>query len=647
MAKLIEVEERDINYIFGKNKPYSLDVYQRDYRWSDDKDYKIVTQLLLDIELRFENNLKKNKRNTSNELKAILNDVDTNFKAYFLNTIMLNEQDGDIFIVDGQQRLTTILLILIKLYHLGIDNPKGTFNVQKILGEKIYEEDLASEKHFKISNLDRNSIIKKIFDEVKITEVDITNITQYNLKNNYNTISKYFDKYFYNKEDVFDTEKYNYYVYNLILKVLIIEQIIKNKEDVAMIFETANDRGKELEPHEVLKGMLLGVLDNKVKEDCNSIWNEALTTFFEKDNSYESVDDFFRTYFRAKYADNKSQYTSFGGKYHRSLLSNDKILKALDRSNPKKIENFINNDFVYFYKTYLEIWNIAKGNENIYVTSNYANEQGQQHLLIFSALTNNDPEKNEKITLVAKKLDQFYTTARLTGYYDSNIHQLVIYDLVKAIRNKPLNEISDAFDKVVINFYNEKNVFINNFNEIFQYKYFEKAKIDGRFTKYIFARVDRYLSQILNENSFAKQESLHFITHSGNKPKNGFHIEHMYAFNEKIMNQFLNDKGEHDEKLFNDERNRLGALILFKGNENIRTSNWIYNEKKNSYTNSGFIWNRILTNSINQASLNNCDNEIKNSFKGYKPNENGLLEVSAINERQELLFELIKLIYSN
>ena len=31
MAKLIEVEERDINYIFGKSKPYSLDVYQRDF----------------------------------------------------------------------------------------------------------------------------------------------------------------------------------------------------------------------------------------------------------------------------------------------------------------------------------------------------------------------------------------------------------------------------------------------------------------------------------------------------------------------------------------------------------------------------------------------------------------------------------------
>ena len=75
MARLIEVEERDINYIFGKPKPYSLDVYQRDYRWSDEKEYKIVTQLLIDIELRFENNIKFNKRNQSAELPNILKDV--------------------------------------------------------------------------------------------------------------------------------------------------------------------------------------------------------------------------------------------------------------------------------------------------------------------------------------------------------------------------------------------------------------------------------------------------------------------------------------------------------------------------------------------------------------------------------------------
>jgi uncharacterized protein with ParB-like and HNH nuclease domain len=648
MARLIEVEERDINYIFGKPKPYSLDVYQRDYRWSDEREYKIVSQLLIDIELRFENNLKYNKRNQLADLPAILKDVEENFKPYFLNTIMLNEQSGNIYIVDGQQRLTTILLLLIKLYHLGIDKGNIVLNVKKFIGEKIYEEDMASVKHFKISNNDRNSIIKKIFEHEPINDTDIGNITQLNLRDNYQVVSKYFDSYFFDKQGNFNADKYNYYVYNLLQKVVIIEQVIKNKEDVAMIFETANDRGKELEPHEVLKGMLLGVLDVGVKEDCNTIWNEGLETFFKIDGNYNNVDDFFRTYFRAKYADTAFQYQQFASKYHRNLLSNDRIVKDLDRSKPAKIEKFIKKDFRYFYKLYLEISAHANEDTNLYIASNYANEQGQQFLLILSALTLNDPEHNEKVNLVAKKFDQFFTISSLLGAGDNNDRQKLFYDLNKAIRNKPYAEINDTFDNITIPYFNGHGFPIASFNDIFQYKYFERAKVEGRFSKYILARIDGYLADLLNEEqSFAKQVSLHYITHSGNRPAHGFHIEHIFSNNEKIMEQFTDDKGEYDEKLFIDERNRLGAVILLKGNENIRTSNGIYKNKIKSYQNSGFIWNRILTNSINLASLNNCNDEIVKDFKSYAPDKDGLLTRDAINERQELLFKLITKIYSN
>lgn len=642
MAKLIEVEERDLNYIFGKNKPYSLDVYQRDYRWSDEKEYKIVSQLLNDIELRFDNNMKSNRKNQTSDLPKILKDVEENFKAYFLNTIMLNEQGSSTFIVDGQQRLTTVLLLLIKLYHIGKTNDTG-INIPKFIGEKIYNEDMASVKYFKISNEDRNSIIKKIFEEETIIDDEITNITQANLKGNFEIISKYYDKYF-SKDNGFDVQKYCYYIYYLLEKVLIIEQVIKHKEDVAMIFETANDRGKELEPHEVLKGMLLGVLEADVKEECNTIWNTALKEFFHLDKNYQNVDEFFRTYFRAKYADNQSQYQNFASKYHRNLLSNDKIIRDLDRSNPARIEKFIKNDLKFFYKTYLEILNMAKSGADIGLESNFANEQNQQMLLILSALKFNDPEKQSKISLVARKFDQFYSISRLTGSYDNNDMQKLVYDLNRQIRNKNLSEIPAVFDNITVPYFQEKGIPISSFNEIFDYKYFEKTRIDGRFTNYILARIDRFLADILFEPTHA-HENLHYITHSGNRPAYGYHIEHMFARNEKIYEQFLNEDGELDEKMFNDERNRLGAIILLKGNENIRASNDIYKDKFNSYVNSGFLWNKILTDSINRASINSCSNPIKQHFKSYSPDESGLLPIEAINERQHLLFLLIEEIY--
>ncbi len=128
------------------------------------------------------------------------------------------------YVVDGQQRLTTLLLLLIKLYHIGIENETG-INIPKFIGERIYEEDMASEKHFKISNEDRNLIIRKIFEKDEIGENDITNITQANLVENFEIISKYFDKFFF-KESEFDKSKYCYYIYFLLEKVLIIEILL-------------------------------------------------------------------------------------------------------------------------------------------------------------------------------------------------------------------------------------------------------------------------------------------------------------------------------------------------------------------------------------------------------------------------------------
>jgi len=648
MAKLIEVEERNLDYIFGKNKPYKLDVYQRDYRWSDEKDYKMITLFLKDIERRFEHNM-KHHRSANDDLKTLYKDVNTEFKAYFVNAIMLNEQGTDIFIVDGQQRLTTTLLLMIKLYHLGIKNEEGNqlVNVDKLLGNKIYEEDMTGEKHFKISNEDRNRIIKKIFNKEVIVETDITNLSQKNLKANYNIISKFLDEYFYDAEGGFRSVWYNAYVYNLLLNIVLIEQVIKDPEDVAFIFETANDRGKELEPHEVLKGMLLGILNAEEKEKYNQIWNKGLETFYQIDGNYKNVDEFFRTYFRAKYADNTNQYNNFSGKYHRTILSNDKLEEDLDTQSPEKIKQFIENDYQYYYKAYLEIAQIAQNNSDVYVASNHANEQGQQTLLILSSLKLKDTEKKEKISLVAKKLDQLYVICRLVGIYDSRDIQRIAHEINRLIRNQPLDKISDIFDDVTIKYFNDNNFNLTILNDVFEYKYFEKARFDGKFTKYILSRIDYFLADLLNEHSFAKQNSFHFIMNSGRRSVNGFHIEHLYAHNDKIRAQFCDENGEFDDKLFHDERNRLGALILLKGNENIRTSNWVYKKKRKSYINSGFLWNKILTGSINQASLNSCSHPIIKEFRAYEPIEDGLLTKDAIDERQKLLFLLIREIYQN
>ncbi len=106
LKNVITPNEKYLRTIFENSRSYYIDIYQREYKWTSDN----VRTLLEDIEVRFELGDRK-KANP----KDIQKDVLKNFEPYFLNTFLTNQTTENISIVDGQQRLTTFLLILIKL----------------------------------------------------------------------------------------------------------------------------------------------------------------------------------------------------------------------------------------------------------------------------------------------------------------------------------------------------------------------------------------------------------------------------------------------------------------------------------------------------------------------------------------------------
>ncbi|MEZ5918982.1 MAG: DUF1524 domain-containing protein [Alphaproteobacteria bacterium] len=70
--------------------------------------------------------------------------------------------------------------------------------------------------------------------------------------------------------------------------------------------------------------------------------------------------------------------------------------------------------------------------------------------------------------------------------------------------------------------------------------------------------------------------------------KTGFHIEHILAHNEENLSLF-----ERDDERFDQERNRLGAILLLKGKDNISSNNESYADKLKSYANT-LYWNETL-----------------------------------------------------
>lgn len=88
-----------------KDKKYRIDYYQREYRWET----KHVEELIADLADRF---LLNYDPHHDREVDA------AKYGHYFLGPIILSQKNGQLFIVDGQQRLTTITLLLIYLNNL-------------------------------------------------------------------------------------------------------------------------------------------------------------------------------------------------------------------------------------------------------------------------------------------------------------------------------------------------------------------------------------------------------------------------------------------------------------------------------------------------------------------------------------------------
>lgn len=104
----VNPEKQNINTLFSTTN-YYIDFYQREYKWTDDE----VKTLIDDIFYHFEQSYAKHS-----DLDPSEKNITGKYSWYYLNTYITNKTEGRLFVVDGQQRLTTLTLILIALNHL-------------------------------------------------------------------------------------------------------------------------------------------------------------------------------------------------------------------------------------------------------------------------------------------------------------------------------------------------------------------------------------------------------------------------------------------------------------------------------------------------------------------------------------------------
>lgn len=647
VKSLITPHDQTLRTVFNTQRSYFIDIYQREYKWQKEE----VTTLLNDIEVRF-----SQYSLTKKQPKEIQEDVLERFEPYFLNTYLTHTTAENISIVDGQQRLTTLLLMLIKLHKVLKEVEKDSSLRGKTFSSKIIEQliyatnDFGEAERFKIFNDNREDAFRALIEEKTIEPKDET---RRRINENYKEISLYYDKFLSSGNPVaIDLVKTTYYITYLLDRISIVEIRIERQQNVSMIFEVVNDRGRGLQPYEILKGKLIGGLSIEQKEKANLVWTEMQDKYFKavlKNTTEKSVDldIFFRTFFRSKFADSENDYEKFEKDYHYEMYRNPKIRTYFaDFQDRDLLFSRITEDFCYYADLYLKM-RTSYENENIIF--NKLLDQNQQYLLILSSIKTKDPKETEKIDGIARKFDQIHVVLRLLNAYDSNEFQRIIYPLIAAVRNKPLIDAVATFDSTLIETLVSRGSITagqhKEVKDLFEYDRFKNISNNKlNFSKYILMRIDRHLAQLLDKPSYVSTdlEDLEDRFNRNNNKRYGLHLEHIITQHKNNLALFTT-KGAFDENAFHQTRNLLGMVLLLKDRQNISSNDEIYADKLDTYTKSNFIWNELLSGHLPKVDIRNLPIEFQ--LPKISPLKNGAFPINKVEDRQRAMFAAIKAIW--
>lgn len=203
------IEYLSVKKLFDGDNRYIIPIYQRNYAW----DIEEVNQLINDIKNHDGNN-------------------------YYLGALTVKKRADNAFeVIDGQQRLTTLFLIL------------------SVLGEN-FNLNLAF-KHRQTSS-DELNIIKQ--------QGELTGDSQ---------IAKVYNYLIKNKDSLFIIKDGNAddYWQAIWKNVQIMQVELPNNADLNQYFERMNNRGEQLEQHEVIKAKLMSKLDIDDRAVFSAIWN--------------------------------------------------------------------------------------------------------------------------------------------------------------------------------------------------------------------------------------------------------------------------------------------------------------------------------------------------------------------------------------
>ncbi len=600
-VKGIKAMDKTVKDILN-NVKYTVDFFQREYRWQR----KHIEQLIEDLTNSFLSDY--DKGHDRREVQ--------NYERYFLGPFVLSQKKDGKSIIDGQQRLTSLTLLLIYLN-----------NLQKGREEKVSISDLIfsekfGQKSFNLQIPERHDVMEALFkgDEYNNNGKDesIQNLTE-----RYKDIQELFP-------DELKGKALPYFIDWLIENVALVEILTYSDDNAYKIFETMNDRGLNLTPSEMLKGYIISNLTNgEQQQQVNNTWRNII--FDLKKLSKEEDLEFFKAWLRAKYAETirpgkkgaaNEDFEKIGTRFHQWVRDNK------DNLGLKKDEDFfkfVAQKMKFYAEKYEMISKAANNYDQELESIFYINERGLAlsiyYPLLMAPIRLDDTQDviKKKLKLVSKYLET-YVVLRAINYksYSHSAIRYTMYSLVKEVRDKDLGELADIL----------KNR-INDMDK--SLKGFSNLRLHGqnkRFIKFLLARMTSHIER----NSGEPDNFKYYMSKQ-------IQVEHIWA---DKFEEHLDEFNQRDD--FENWRNMVGDLLILEESFNKSYGDMPYKEKRDRYLNQN---QNYLAKSLVPGFYSNNPKfirSIKEKGLPFEPHEH--FKKEDIKKRQSLYQKILEQIYS-
>lgn len=511
-----------------RHSPLVIPQWQRGYSWKSEH----ITDFLDDINDFFSENKEKDFKKAT---------------FYLLGQIITVQNERDEFeIVDGQQRITTMYLLLISLYRSLSKFPSNgeTLNFIRGLIQLRISTQTSGRIHLNLKSLyqDGSKILESLMKQglEDFEQIGQLTISQENIKEAYGIIDDWVTKNFDNEVDLVNFS--NLFLYNVMFARLEISTI-KAAIDT---FEKMNNRGVELQDSDLLKNYLFKNIEDDQYKKLTENWKsltQNITSINPKQKSLRSEGTFIK-YLGISESGTKINNTKQLFEYFEDKYKSKEELLEYSVKLPEKSQ---------FYK---EICNFYK----------HPSQENYNHSLLFASKYLRAVQTIPAL-LAARRLKNYNTVAELIDSRFSiyilskertQDFETLIPRLVSTINNELTDdstpeEIIEKFNHTLGFVYLEMESQLKNGIKSLTYQ----KKSNHIKLRFILAKVNKYLDEKAKYGDCNKTLDEYMKTKTRTNPLDGIDLDHILA------QQYLSEFEDENLKVMNE----IGALTFVHASE--------------------------------------------------------------------------------